>query len=87
MLLQWGKFVAVLLSSWREFFRRRWSWEAPHGARWARIAFVDRAIRVGGWPNANTLARELEVSPRTVQRDIGFLCSMAVVLLRIQGVC
>jgi predicted DNA-binding transcriptional regulator YafY len=39
----------------------------------ARIAFIDRAIRAGGWPNANTLARELEVSPRTVQRDIVFL--------------
>ena len=39
----------------------------------ARIAFIDRAIRAGGWPNAATLAKELEVSPRTVQRDIGFL--------------
>ncbi len=39
----------------------------------ARIAFIDRAIRAGGWPNANTLARQLEVSPRTVQRDIEFL--------------
>jgi predicted DNA-binding transcriptional regulator YafY len=39
----------------------------------ARIAFIDRAIRAGGWPNAATLARELEVSPRTVQRDIVFL--------------
>lgn len=36
----------------------------------ARIVFIDRAIRAGGWPNAATLARELEVSPRTVQRDI-----------------
>ena len=39
----------------------------------ARIAQIDRAIRAGGWPNAATLARELEVSPRTVQRDIVFL--------------
>ena len=39
----------------------------------ARIAFIDRAIRAGGWPNANTLARDLEVSARTVQRDIIFL--------------
>jgi hypothetical protein len=39
----------------------------------ARIAAIDRAIRGGGWPNASTLARELEVSPRTVQRDIIFL--------------
>ena len=39
----------------------------------ARIAFIDRAIRAGGWPNASTLARELEVSARTVQRDIIFM--------------
>ena len=39
----------------------------------ARIAAIDRAIRGGGWPNASTLAHELEVSPRTVQRDIIFL--------------
>ena len=39
----------------------------------ARITFIERAIRAGGWPNAATLARELEVSPRTVQRDIVFL--------------
>ncbi|NLY02409.1 MAG: WYL domain-containing protein [Rhodopirellula sp.] len=39
----------------------------------ARIAAIDRAIREGTWPNAGTLARQLEVSARTVQRDIVFL--------------
>jgi predicted DNA-binding transcriptional regulator YafY len=38
-----------------------------------RIARIDQAIRAGRWPNASTLARELEVSARTVQRDIEFL--------------
>jgi hypothetical protein len=32
----------------------------------ARIAAIDRAIREGSWPNARTLSRQLEVSPRTV---------------------
>jgi predicted DNA-binding transcriptional regulator YafY len=38
-----------------------------------RIARIDQAVRAGAWPNASTLARELEVSPRTVQRDLLFL--------------
>lgn len=36
----------------------------------ARIAAIDRAIRRGGWPNVRTLAQELEVSHRTVQREL-----------------
>jgi proteasome accessory factor B len=39
----------------------------------ARLAVIDRAIRTGTWPNATTLSRQLEVTPRTVQRDIEFL--------------
>lgn len=39
----------------------------------ARLATIDQALRSGAWPNASTLARELEVSPRTVQRDLIFL--------------
>ena len=39
----------------------------------ARIIAIDRAIRSGGWPNASHLARELEVDPRTVRRDITYL--------------
>jgi proteasome accessory factor B len=38
-----------------------------------RIAAFDRAVRAGEYPNAGTLARRLEVSRRTVQRDIEFL--------------
>jgi proteasome accessory factor B len=39
----------------------------------ARIAFIDQEIRKGTWPNASTLSRQLEVSFRTVQRDLNFL--------------
>jgi predicted DNA-binding transcriptional regulator YafY len=38
-----------------------------------RFAALDRALRAGRFPNATTLGGELEVSPRTVQRDIEFL--------------
>lgn len=38
-----------------------------------RIAVFDRAVRAGKYPNARTIARELEVGHRTVQRDIEFL--------------
>jgi predicted DNA-binding transcriptional regulator YafY len=39
----------------------------------ARLAEFDQAIRNGSYPNARTLARRLEVNPRTVQRDLEFL--------------
>jgi len=39
----------------------------------ARIVAIDGKIRQGGFPNASTLGRELEVSPRTIQRDIIFM--------------
>lgn len=39
----------------------------------ARLARIDGAIRAGELPNAQTLARELEVTARTVQRDLQFL--------------
>jgi predicted DNA-binding transcriptional regulator YafY len=37
------------------------------------MAALDRAIRAGKYPNARTIADELEVGHRTVQRDIEFL--------------
>jgi predicted DNA-binding transcriptional regulator YafY len=38
-----------------------------------RIVVLDRAIRAGEYPNARTIADRLEVSHRTVQRDLVFL--------------
>ena len=38
-----------------------------------RIAAFDGAIRAGEYPNAKTIARRLEVSHRTAQRDVEFL--------------
>jgi proteasome accessory factor B len=38
-----------------------------------RIAAIDRAIRAGEYPNAKTIASELEVCPRTIHRDIEFI--------------
>src|SRR3954452_22089047 len=38
-----------------------------------RLSALDRAIRASEYPNASTLARTLEVCPRTIQRDIEFL--------------
>jgi predicted DNA-binding transcriptional regulator YafY len=38
-----------------------------------RLMVIDREIRSGKYPNAPRLAEQLEVSPRTVQRDLEFL--------------
>jgi predicted DNA-binding transcriptional regulator YafY len=38
-----------------------------------RIVVLDRLIRAGRYPNAKTVARELEVHQRTVYRDLEFL--------------
>jgi len=38
-----------------------------------RLALIDRLIRSGQHPNASSIARELEVNPRTVHRDLEFL--------------
>lgn len=38
-----------------------------------RFAAIDRSIRAGDYPNARGIARELEVSHRTIKRDIEFL--------------
>jgi predicted DNA-binding transcriptional regulator YafY len=36
---------------------------------------IHQALRAGGFPNASTLARELEVSPKTIHRDLEFMRS------------
>jgi predicted DNA-binding transcriptional regulator YafY len=38
-----------------------------------RFAVIDEKLHRKSWPNASTLARELEVAPRTIHRDIEFL--------------
>lgn len=38
-----------------------------------RIKEFDRSVRAGEYPNARSMARRLEVSPRTIQRDIEFM--------------
>jgi predicted DNA-binding transcriptional regulator YafY len=41
-----------------------------------RILAVDELIREGRYPNANTIARKLEVTQRTIQRDIEYMRDM-----------
>lgn len=38
-----------------------------------RLQLIDLAVRQGNYPNCATLSEELEVSPKTIQRDIDFL--------------
>src|SRR5262245_23381785 len=38
-----------------------------------RLALIDQLIRSGQHPNASSIARELEVNPRTIHRDLEFL--------------
>jgi predicted DNA-binding transcriptional regulator YafY len=38
-----------------------------------RILLLDQLLRAGRYPNARTAARELEVHPRTVARDLEFM--------------
>jgi predicted DNA-binding transcriptional regulator YafY len=38
-----------------------------------RMFAIHRAISEGGYPNCSTLARLLEVTPKTIQRDIDFM--------------
>jgi proteasome accessory factor B len=41
-------------------------------AMW-RVMEIHKIIRVGGYPNCSTLAQEIEVTPKTIQRDISFM--------------
>jgi predicted DNA-binding transcriptional regulator YafY len=38
-----------------------------------RLLILDRLVRSGGYPNARTMAAELEVHQRTIHRDLDFL--------------
>ncbi|MCA9066642.1 MAG: WYL domain-containing protein [Planctomycetaceae bacterium] len=38
-----------------------------------RFLAIERSVRDGEYPNAESLARELEVDPRTIQRDFAFM--------------
>ena len=38
-----------------------------------RFAFIDERLRSQSWPNASSLARELEVTSRTIHRDVEFM--------------
>src|SRR5688572_1404270 len=38
-----------------------------------RMLHIHSAIHQGKYPNANTLARDLEISPRTIARDLDFM--------------
>lgn len=39
----------------------------------SRLLFIDRKIREGGYPNCTSLAREWEVSVKTIQRDLDYM--------------
>jgi len=41
--------------------------------QYRRLLFIDRRIREGMYPNCSSLAREWEVSAKTIQRDIDYL--------------
>ncbi len=41
-------------------------------AMW-RVMEIHKTIRAGGYPNCTTLAREIEVTPKTIQRDVSFM--------------
>ena len=41
--------------------------------QYRRILFIDRKIREGSFPNCTSLAREWEISSKTIQRDIDYL--------------
>ena len=42
-----------------------------------RLQAIDLAVSRREWPNARTLARDLEVTRRTIQCDIAFMCRRA----------
>jgi predicted DNA-binding transcriptional regulator YafY len=47
--------------------------KAEEKVRTNRLLYIDDLIRSGAYPNAVSLARKTEVTPRTIQRDIDYL--------------
>jgi len=47
--------------------------EAEEKVKLSRIARIDAEIRAGNYPNSEELAAKMEVSPRTILRDIDYL--------------
>lgn len=47
--------------------------KAKFKPQFQRLVFIDQKIRAGRYPNCTTLAREWEVSYKTIQRDIDYL--------------
>ena len=39
----------------------------------SRMLFIDKSIRAGKYPNCSTLAKEWEVSIKTIQRDLDYM--------------
>jgi predicted DNA-binding transcriptional regulator YafY len=50
--------------------------DMEHKVRTNRLLLIDKAIRSGKYPNANTLAAIAEVNSRTIQRDIEYMRDM-----------
>ena len=38
-----------------------------------RVMEIHKIIRAGTYPNCSTMAKEIEVTPKTVQRDVSFM--------------
>ncbi|MCX6852049.1 MAG: WYL domain-containing protein [Verrucomicrobia bacterium] len=45
---------------------------ASRPAMW-RVLEIHKIIRTGKFPNCSTLAKEIEVTPKTIQRDVSFM--------------
>ncbi len=53
-----------------------------------RLQAIDHALRTNKWPTDKSLAKNLEVDPRTIQRDLEFVhaqCKAPIEFDRIKG--
>jgi predicted DNA-binding transcriptional regulator YafY len=67
-----GKYNIFILAKRRIVFVMNKK-NAEEKVKLSRIALIDEIIRSGKYPNSEELAAELEVSPRTILRDIDYL--------------